>query len=212
MSKIVSNMRSSIPEGESGKWSVRKFSVSKDDADFGRMRAAFSASSLGRYVPEGEYTGLYIGDSVMMSDTPDELCDHIKAYMQARGTCLISGLGLGCITEGMLKKTSSDGNIAVEKVIVLEKSEDVIKLVGPYLLDRYGDRLEIRNVDALEYKSPRGERYDVVWHDIWLNICLDNLDDMSRLHRKYGRKADWQGSWQRERLMYLNRMQKKNRW
>jgi hypothetical protein len=204
------DMRSSVPEGVSGNWEVKKFIVSDEDARFSALRSVFSFSSRGRSVPAGQYTGLYVDGQVMMSDTPSELRGNFGPVSVASGICLVSGLGLGCVVEGMLKKRDSQGRLAVDKVIVLEKSKDVIKLVGLYLLDRYRDRLEIRNVDALEYKPPREERYDVVWHDIWLYLCEDNLEEMTKLHRRYGRKADWQGSWGREILKRRRQQNRRN--
>ena len=204
----MDEMRSSVPEGVSGNWEVKKFSVSKEDAEFNMMRSIYSFSSSGRYVPAGQYTGLYVNGQVMMSDTPDELSDHYQPLSVASGICLVSGLGLGCVVEGMLEKRDSQGRLAVDKVIVLEKSKDVLNLVESHFVDRYGDRIEVRNVDALEYKPPREERYDVVWHDIWLYLCEDNLEEMTLLHRRYGRKCDWQGSWGRE---ILKRRRQKNR-
>lgn len=55
--------------------------------------------------------------------------------------------------------------------------------------------MQIINADAFAYKPPKSKRYGAVWHDIWANICADNLPEMHKLHRKYGRIADWQGSW-----------------
>ena len=102
---------------------------------------------------------------------------------------LINGLGLGVCLAAILE---SD---VPEKIVVVEKSEDVIKLVGPTFEN--DSRVEIIHADALEYKPPKGEKYDAVWHDIWPNICSDNLESMKKLHRKYGRRAAWQGSWAR---------------
>ena len=65
-------------------------------------------------------------------------------------------------------------------------------MVTPYIKDK---RVTIINADAFEWKPPKDQRYDVVWHDIWDNICGDNLPEMTKLHRKYGKKTDWQGSW-----------------
>jgi hypothetical protein len=59
----------------------------------------------------------------------------------------------------------------------------------------YGDRVEIIQADAFSWKPPKNIRYGMVWHDIWPNICGDNYPEMKTLHRRYGRKADWQGSW-----------------
>lgn len=192
-------MRSSIPDGESGIWRVEKFTVSEADEEFGRMRM-HSFTSGGRYVPAGTYTRLLMGSSVMMSDTPDELIDHFYPLSLASGTCFVTGLGLGCVVQGMLEKKKENGSSEVDKVIVIEKSEDVIKLVGVHFMDRYGKRIEIRHEDALTYKPPAGERYNIVWHDIWLDICEDNLKTMGVLHRKYCRRCEWQDSWQRRNL------------
>ena len=72
----------------------------------------------------------------------------------------------------------------------------MIDLVGPSF--SHDDRVNIICADAFEWRPPKGVRYNAVWHDIWDDICTDNLPEMTRLHRKYGRRADWQGSWCRE--------------
>lgn len=203
-------MRSEVPDGESGNCKISRYVVSEDDAKFSAMRASFSFTDGGRYVPAGEYTELLIDGAIMMSDTPDEIMDHVEPVRRASGTCLVTGLGLGCVVRGMLEKRREDGSFVVDKVIVIEKNEHVIRLVAPYFQDRYGDRFEVRCYDALVYVPPQDERYDVVWHDIWPNICEDNLKTMGTLHRKYGRKCNWQGSWQRENIL-RGRRQEKNR-
>ena len=161
-----------IPEGQSGDWRVEKFTVSEEDAKLERMRAVFSFSSRGRGVPAGEYTRLSCG-GVLRS---------------AKGNVLINGLGLGVVLKGVLL------NGLVEKVMVNEISEDVIKLVAPYIKD---ERVIINHVDAFTWK-PEGLRFNCIWHDIWNEICADNLDSMKRLHRRYGhylQKPSYQGSW-----------------
>lgn len=123
---------------------------------------------------------------------------------------LVNGLGLGIVAKACLEKTNKKGHrlfYAVEKITVIEKSADVIHLVGPSY-EKYGDRIEIINADALEYKPPKGVRYNVVWHDIWDNICSDNWETMKVLHRKYGRICEWQGSWCREEVKYNRRKEK----
>ena len=179
----------SVPEGESGLWKVEQFTVSKEDASFERMRSLFRG---GRYVPEGTYTRLTRGGRVIMSDTPDEIRDHSYIIRNAKGHVLINGLGIGMVLQACLEKPR------VTKVTVIEKSPDVIDLVAPHYRERYGDKVEIIQADAFEWKPPKDVRYGAVWHDIWDNICGDNLPEMHKLHRKYGRRTDWQGSWGRE--------------
>lgn len=176
-----------VPEGQSGDWRVERFEVSAEDETFGRLRAI--ATSRGRFVPRGRYTRLMRNGTLVASDTPDEIRDHCFAVYRARGQVLINGLGLGITVQAMLAKAE------VDKVTVIEIAPDVIALVGPHYQERFGDRLEIVEADAFTWKPPKGVRYNVVWHDVWDNICIDNLPQMHRLHRKYGRRADWQGSW-----------------
>lgn len=183
---------SDIPEGSLGDWQVRRFTVSPEDEKFQRLRAIASSSSRGRWVPTGTYTGLYHRFEIVMSDTPDEIRDHYDPIYQARGRCLVNGLGLGVVVNAMLQRPE------VEHVTVIEIAAEVIELVGRHWKAKYGDRLEIVHADAFAWKPPQGIRYDVVWHDIWPHISSDNLGAMTRLHRKYGRRCDWQGSWARE--------------
>lgn len=139
------------------------------------------------YIPEGEYTSLTCkGRGIVMSDTPDEMRDHYHAFWKAKGHVLINGLGLGMVLGAILRKPE------VEHVTVIEIDPDVIDLVGPHYAC---GRLTIINVDAFEYVPPKGARFGAAWHDIWDDYCADNLPEMTRLKRRYGRRADWQGCW-----------------
>ena len=78
-------------------------------------------------------------------------------------------------------------------VTVVEVDRDVIALVAPtYAGDR---RLAIVNADAFTYQPPQGQRYAMVWHDIWDGIRTANLEQMVTLRRKFDQIADWQGCW-----------------
>jgi hypothetical protein len=52
--------------------------------------------------------------------------------------------------------------------------------------------------DALTMKWPPHTRWNIAWHDIWPSISRDNLPEMKYLHRSYGHRVLWQGSWSRE--------------
>ena len=178
-----------IPEGQAGPWRVEKWTMTEKDAWASDLRATLNPQRPYRAVPVGIYTKLMRNGATIMSDTPDELRDFRMAVLHAKGHILINGLGLGCVVTACLQKP------AVETATVIEIDPDVIALIGPHFTD---DRLTIINADALQYQPPKGQRYQMVWHDIWDNICSDNLPQMHRLHRKYGRRTDWQGSWSRE--------------
>ena len=171
--------KASIPEGVSGVWRVERF---KTDG-IGAMMYAMK----GRGMPAGEeFTRLMRGRTLVMSDTPAEMRDHVGAVVKAKGSCLINGLGIGMVLRAILRKD------CVTDVTVVEASQDVLDLVSPHYQD---SRVTFVKSCAFDYKPPKGKRYDMVWHDIWDDICADNLPDMHRLHRKYGKRADWQGSW-----------------
>lgn len=177
-----------LPTGVSGNVKIERFAVGPQEAALEMMRAIMS-SNRGRAVPEGQYTRLFIGGRLMMSDTPDELEDIRPFTHAARGAVLINGLGLGCVTFKALSKES------VDHAIVVEQNPDVIRLVAPTLQGIFRERLTVVEGDAFTYKPPADMRFDAVWHDIWFNMCLDNLPEMTRLKRKYARRADWQGCW-----------------
>lgn len=179
-------LKVNIPTGDSGSWSVEKFTISDHEA---RM-AMFSYG--GRAPSAGEYTRLNCGRDVVMSDTHAEMRDHYAAVRNAKGHILINGLGIGMVLLNCMEKPE------VEKATIIELSQDVIDLVGPYYKEMYGDRIEIIHASAFDFTPPKGIKYGMVWHDIWTYICGDNYDEMKSLHRKYGRRSDWQGSWCRE--------------
>lgn len=183
-----------LPDMEKGEWIIDKFTVDRVD-----WHSALS----GRNVPISQtFTRLRrkntICGDVVMSDTPSEMRDHSYAVYHAKNSCLINGLGIGMVLKNIILKPE------VTDVTVVEISQDLIDLVGPHYSDH---RVTIVCADALEYKPPKGKKYGMVWHDIWDNICADNLSVMAKLHRKYGNKTEWQGSWCRGECQRLNRRQ-----
>lgn len=174
-----------VPDGISGVWKVESFSVSKKDAEFAIIRSIFQS---GRgSLPPGDYKKLTRNGQMVMSNTPDEIRDFSNFAYNANGHILINGLGIGVLVKALLEKED------VLSIEIIENSEDVIKLSGPtYLKDK---RVTIINADAFNYTPPLGIRYNYVWHDIWDDIASDNLPEMHKLHKKYGRRCDYQESW-----------------
>lgn len=189
----------SVPEGKKNNISIEKFTVSK-------MESGFSIFSYGpsRIVEAGEYTRLMFGKQVIMSDTSNEIRDHFKPIIKAKGKCLVAGLGIGVVLQALLRKKE------VEFVTVVEKSQDVIDLVEPHYRELFGwDKFEIICADIFYWKPPKGVKYEMAWYDIWFNICSDNLPEMHKLHRKFGNKTSWQGSWCRGILERKRRIEKR---
>jgi len=191
--KKLLGIKSTVPCGKNGDWKVEKFEVSQKDADFHNLRCAIQGSR--REIKAGKYTKLIHCGSVIMSDTPAELNDHLHFLYRASGDILVNGLGLGFIVEGLMS------NPDVTRVTVIEISPEVIQLVGKHLENKYNGRLSIINADALKWSLPKNKVYDFAWHDIWPEICGDNYEDMKKLHRKYAKKAKHQDSWCREEII-----------
>lgn len=184
---IMDAMTVTVPEGELDGLRVERFTVEENSIE--NLRLAIKG---GRSTRPGTYTALRDGGRLWMSDTDAEKHDHhaplYKIMRTQADRVLINGLGLGMVLGAVL----SFG--FVEHVDVVEIDERVINLVGPHYAD---PRVTIHHADAYEQAKrwPVGTRWGVAWHDIWPHLCEDNLPEMARLHRSYGRRVDWQGSW-----------------
>jgi len=191
----VEYWKSDVPEGTSGDWRVERYECVKLDPE--------SIPPAGQRPPEwlrhrpGIYTRLRLGDVDFMTDFYEEWWSQrvaIREGLERGGHILISGLGLGLVVECLLRPEGSP----VEKVTVLEKSGDVLKLVAPHLRKRYGTRLEILNADAMGWQPPTGTRFTVAWHDIWPDPDADYSEEIALLHARYAPCCDWQRSWTRD--------------
>lgn len=198
-----------VPEGEFGTARVSRFEVSEAAAQLSAVRSAFQGGGRG-YVPPGVYSQLIVNGRLWMSDTPDERRDHLEPLMEARQhgarTALVSGLGLGMVVGGLLRLES------IESVTVVELNTDVIQLVGRHyqqMAADLGKSFEVVCGDAMDPSalfSP-GSYWDIAWHDVWADLCTDNLDEMSAMARRYVRRVGWQGFWGRDLLRQQRRQE-----
>lgn len=183
-----------LTPGVSGNVELSRLVIDKDSP--GNLHAMLH----GRGCDPGTYWQLRRNGRLWMSDTTAERRDHYapdyQIYLRG-GRILIGGLGLGMIVWRALQCEN------VEHIDIVEIDEDVIRLVGPaYESD---PRVTIHHGDMYEMKWPPGTRWSVAWFDIWPDISTDDLADMSRLLRSYGRRADWKGCWGREMLLRRRR-------
>ena len=191
-----------LPEGESGNVSIKHAVVDKAASDFTKIRAAVNPGR-DEYIEPGKYAQLFVGGTLMMSDTAMERRSNIGAVLNAKGHMLIAGLGLGMIVHPIAAKKE------VKSITIIEKSPDVIKLVAPSLPKKAKAVLG----DIFEWAPPKGTRYDAIYFDIWPHITTDNLDDMAKLNRRFARcKAPgaWVDSWQRDLLLYRRRQERRD--
>ena len=172
-----------VPEGRIGDYEVKKFVVPE-----------LSFQGGFRAVPKGEYTGLYRDSLLIMSDTPDEVRDHIEFIDEAKGNVFIGGLGIGMVLKALCQSE------AVNHITVVEKSAEVIKLVEDHYLSQFPDKITIIEADLLEFKPKSSDYWDYVWFDIWDDIDIDNLKDIKLLSDRFSKHAPWIDSWSRELL------------
>ncbi len=190
-----------VPEGTSGNVRIEHFEVSEEASKFTSIRAIVNGRD--EFVEPGKYAKLYVGGELMMSDTQMEKRSNIAVVNNARGHVLIAGLGLGMITHPIAAKKE------VRSVTIVEKSPDVVKLVGPSL----PKKVKLIEGDIFMWAPAKGTKYDAIYFDIWPNITTDNLDDMTKLHRRFARfKAEgaWVDSWQRDMLLYRRRRERRD--
>lgn len=190
-----------VPAGKCGVAEVTKFTVDQHDAAMFNLRSMVNGAGH-RAVSEGDYTRLTVNGVLMMSDTPAEMRDHVVAVRQARGHCLVFGLGLGLVANAMAAKPE------VTKVTVVELEPDVIDLIAPHL----HRKVEVVQCDALKFKPGKGERWDVVWADIWPDISTDNRSEMTLFKRRFGRRCKWIGVWADDEVLRLKRQERKRGW
>lgn len=191
-----------IPAGKSGNVRIEKFEVSKSAAGFHNIRSHGIS-----HMSPGQYTRLIVNGGVMMSDTDMEYRTNLEAITSARGYALIMGLGLGYVIRAIAARERYDTSPLdkwVRSITVIEKSQDVIDLVLPHLKD-LPFNLEVIHADALAFVPSKGMRFDFIYHDIWPESDVDNLTEISKLKRRWGRRCDEQAAWTEERLRKLAR-------
>lgn len=186
-----------IPEVQLNNWRVEHFEVSKQDAKIFNVRQSFCFGG-GRFIESGKYMKLVRDENnIVMSDTPTEVREFSYFVCMAEGYILISGLGLGLLVHKLLQKKT------VKMITVIEKEADVIDLVLPHIKNK---RLTVLCGDVFDWKIGKNIMYDYIWHDIWDTISEENLPEISKLKRKFGRHhREYQGCWCEEECKTLRR-------
>lgn len=201
---FLDRMTIDLPEAENDRYRVEKFTVKPGSVE------GFRLAMQGRAIPPGTYTRLVVGDrdnaNTWMSDTPAEKRDHAQAVIMMEELkakrVLINGLGLGMVLTAAL---SFDH---VEHVDVVEISQEIVDLVGPYYTK--DPRVKIYRADAYDMARvwPTGTRWDVGWSDIWMHLSTDDLKDHAKLNRSYGQRCTWHECWAHELLLARRRLER----
>jgi predicted membrane-bound spermidine synthase len=202
-------MQTVLVPKEIGTVKIEHYGISEKEAEFAQLRSAIHARPE-EYVESGKYVRLYINGRLAMSDTDMEKRSNLDFVRNANGKMLVAGLGIGLIIIPALRKKE------VESIEIIEKNEDVIHAVGmqlrSYLMDQKLNRkLSIIKDDVFKYKPEKGKKWDVIYFDIWNDICVDNLEGITKLKRKFARRLNranprcWMGAWQEDNLRYNKR-------
>jgi len=185
-------MATVIPEGRVGEATIQHMVIGEREASATLIRTFITREAP---IPEGTYARLLVRGHLMMSDTPMEQRSNYEVIHQARGDVLIAGLGVGMVVLPILAKPE------VKSVLVVEKSPDVIALVEAPLRKALGDkadRLVIQQADVYEFEPARGQKWDVLYFDVWGDVNSDDLKDSKVLRKKFGRRKNrggWVGCW-----------------
>lgn len=136
---------------------------------------------LGYFDAEFSFPAILENGIEWMTITPNEVETMREPIAKCRGRVLTLGLGLGYFAFHASQKDE------VERVVVVERSHDVIDIFKTYLLPQFpnADKIEIVEADAflyMEEKMPRGN-FDYVFADLW-HDASDGLE-MYRKLKKY---------------------------
>jgi hypothetical protein len=98
-------------------------------------------------------------NDLLMSDSPQEMFLQYKAYKNAKGRVLTSGLGIGLFPSMVAKKKE------VTEIVVIEIDNDVIKLLkaSPHLKNR---KIKIIQGDIWKFLKTTKEKFDYIYIDI----------------------------------------------
>lgn len=165
---MYKNMSEILKDGEVGDYSLSSFTIT--DSDFcAKIRCGIS---------NGTYIKLTHKGEIVMSDTDMEKDTNFRFCNMAHGDVLIGGLGIGMIVLAIQDKPE------VESITILEKSAEVIQLVGSQL--PINDKVQIINADVFEWKPTKGKKFNCIYMDIWNWINSDVYrEEMLPLTRKY---------------------------
>lgn len=132
-----------------------------------------------RGIAPGKYVCLTHRGEVIMSDTDMEKRTNAEFVHRAHGKVLIGGLGIGLILLPAQQKSE------VEKIVVLEKNQEVIDLVKDQL--PLNEKVEIIKADVCDYVPT--EKFNTIYLDIWdfinTNVYEESMKPLLARYRKY---------------------------
>lgn len=136
-------------------------------------------SAILRGIAPGKYVRLTHRGEVIMSDTDMEKRTNAKFVHRTHGKVLVGGLGIGFILLPAQQKSD------VEKIVVLERNQEVIDLVKDQL--PLNEKVEIIKADVYDYVP--AEKFNTIYLDIWnfinTNVYEESMKPLLARYRKY---------------------------
>lgn len=179
-----------LPAARCGAWEVRRSYVPPN---------ALGDLWTGLPIPAGTYTQLVRTNpdgtpQLVMADWPSEWDQHrpvVEAYaaLGRPGSVLVVGLGLGLVLELLAAQPH-----APTRIDVLERSTDVLELVGPAVLRRHHN-VHLWHGDAFDVQPQADSAWDVAWLDVWDAPCAEAHREIVALRERWQPFARWVGAW-----------------
>ena len=187
MSQEFVPMHKVLNEGKTKNFELKKQRVTKQDVKTAKMRTIFNPREIppkiGTLMVLKRLGGHSFRNGVVMSDAEFEKQTNHQFMRVARGKVLVAGLGIGMILIPLLNDKD------VSKITVIEKEKEIIDLVYPKIKKRdKANKLELIHGDATEIEIPKEKKYDVIYFDIWDNVCGDNWEEMKILKKRFRKK------------------------
>ena len=152
-----------IPKGKSGKFGIthRLYREGDEFTVVSLRTAIMTGQKPTRTIAtqDGVIHELREKGNVWMTDAPCESYQHMRFVPKLFGNVLVGGLGLGLICKMIAR--SKD----VSKVVVVEKSKNVIDLVWKY--SKFDKRFSVVNDDLFEFLKNGCGKFDCAYYDIW---------------------------------------------
>lgn len=159
-----------IPEGREGDYAIEHFTRPAGEVERSSLRTAFHAGQADKslvFNHETRWHRLTESGGTWMTDLPIEQVQHDQALapvIEQGGSVLVGGLGVGYAANILAAAKH------VNRVVVVELSSEVVKLVGPHVKDPDG-KVEIVNADLFDFlkQNNEGEQESFDWgfYDIW---------------------------------------------
>ena len=122
--------------------------------------------------------------AVWMSMTPAEMLTQRSGVQAAEGTVVLGGLGLGWLLRKVCEKPS------VERVIVVEKSQELLDWYGTDLCKRYGKVSDVICDDVYNQIGKHGAKVKYLL-DIWLRFGQARRDSRFKTLKRKLKKRLW---------------------